>query len=206
MGRHSFESGGEAIRGLAQLAHRGEPFSNGPALPVAVGFGVLFLQVGHAANCLIHGYWFLRDDPGPEHPRSQKRNLGHPSGVFTATTAAATLSSGSRLSRRTPWVARPAARTCLVSMRMILPYWPGAPPLSQPHRELVGCYRRSLAYQSRRRPDSTRRHRIVESWAAFCGMLATYRSPLADRTKSWRGFRARPTDAATCLPIYPPHR
>ena len=117
-------------------------------------------------------------------------------------TAAATLSSGSRLSRRTPWV----ARTCLVSIRMILPYWPGAPPLSQLHRELVGCYRRSLAYQSRRRPDSTRRHRIVESWAAFCGMLATYRSPLADRTKSWRGFRARPTDAATCLPIYPPHR
>ena len=37
------------------------------------------------------------------------------------TTAAATLSSESRLSRRTPWVERPASRICLVSMRMILP-------------------------------------------------------------------------------------
>ncbi len=36
-------------------------------------------------------------------------------------TAAATLSPSSRLSSRTPCVARPAARICLVSTRMILP-------------------------------------------------------------------------------------
>ena len=38
-------------------------------------------------------------------------------------TAAATLSSASRFSKRTPCVARPAERTVLVSMRMILPHW-----------------------------------------------------------------------------------
>ena len=42
-----------------------------------------------------------------------------PGGMMTA---AATLSSSSRLSRRTPCVARPAERMVLVSMRMILPY------------------------------------------------------------------------------------
>ena len=35
----------------------------------------------------------------------------------------AALSSASRLRRRTPEVERPAARTLLVSMRMILPNW-----------------------------------------------------------------------------------
>src|SRR5215475_15466799 len=39
------------------------------------------------------------------------------------TTAAATLSSDSRLSNLTPCVERPASRMLLVSMRMILPYW-----------------------------------------------------------------------------------
>lgn len=37
--------------------------------------------------------------------------------------AAATLSSWSRSRSFTPWVLRPAARTCMVSMRMILPNW-----------------------------------------------------------------------------------
>ena len=39
------------------------------------------------------------------------------------TTAAATRSPGSRLSRRTPWAERPDSRMVFESMRMILPYW-----------------------------------------------------------------------------------
>src|ERR1035437_1329537 len=61
--RHSFKGGGEGIRGLAQLTDRSEPLSNGAALPIAVGFGLLLLEAGHAADCLVHGHYLRWSGP-----------------------------------------------------------------------------------------------------------------------------------------------
>ena len=93
-----------------------ETLSDRPALPIAIGFGLLLFYVGHSANCLVHT---LRSLPsycnsvGSSFLQLFGRN--DDGGGY--------LVFGSRLSRRTPWVARPAARMVLVSMRMILPNW-----------------------------------------------------------------------------------
>src|SRR6202050_2624537 len=90
------------------------------APPIKIGFPILLRGIDHLADYFLHGP-LLKEQPRRPYCSSVGSSSFNSSGGMI--TAAATLSSGSRLSRRTPCVARPAARMVLVSMRMILPHW-----------------------------------------------------------------------------------
>jgi hypothetical protein len=93
--RHLFKGGREGVRRLAQFANSNQSLANGTALPIAVGFCLLFLWVGDATNRFVHSAtpWFdtshpfhdtaVKKDGAPSlfsiwDPRSQNRDLGHP--------------------------------------------------------------------------------------------------------------------------------
>src|ERR1035437_3004465 len=111
MGWRSFEGGCEGISLLTQLRDSNQARPNWLALPIAIGLGSLLIEVRHAAKCLVHRV------PQCNNVGSSWLPLISSGGMMTA---AATLSSASRLSRRTPCVGGAGGRVGLVSMRVVL--------------------------------------------------------------------------------------
>ena len=56
IGRGSVEGCGESVGGCAGFPDRGEPVTDGKALPVTVVFGLLLFGIGDSANCLVRGH------------------------------------------------------------------------------------------------------------------------------------------------------
>jgi hypothetical protein len=55
MRRLSSKTCSESVSCFAQIANRKKSFADGAALPIAIRLPFLFLEVGNAADCLIHG-------------------------------------------------------------------------------------------------------------------------------------------------------